>query len=90
MLTGVVDESCLYTACSVLGDAMTRALPFTQAAAERAIKALRRQGMSVTGMTIKPDGAITVHSAGDGDNPALPIDSAETALATQSRNEVMP
>jgi hypothetical protein len=67
MLMGVADESCLYPSRSAYGDAMTRALAFTQAAAERAIKAVRKQGMSVTGMTVKPDGAITIHM---GDNPS--------------------
>jgi hypothetical protein len=41
---------------------MTRALPYTQAFAERAIKAVRKQGMRVTGITVRPDGAITVHA----------------------------
>jgi hypothetical protein len=41
---------------------MTRALPFTQASAERAIKAALKLGLRVTGMTVKPDGEITVHT----------------------------
>jgi hypothetical protein len=61
---------------------MTRALPFTQAAAERAIKAVRRQGMAVTGMTVRPDGAITIHAAEHSvDNPYPPVDIRETASA---------
>jgi hypothetical protein len=40
---------------------MTCALPFTQATVERAIKAVRKQGMRMTGLTVGPGGAITVH-----------------------------
>jgi len=39
---------------------MTKALPVTQALAERAIKAARKQGLNPTGMTIRHD-AITIH-----------------------------
>jgi hypothetical protein len=42
---------------------MTRAVPFTQAFVERAIKAARKQGLRVSGMTVRPDGAITIHAA---------------------------
>jgi hypothetical protein len=44
---------------------MSRALPFTQASAERAIKAARKQGLNVTGITVRPDGAITIHAGGE-------------------------
>jgi hypothetical protein len=64
---------------------MTRALAFTQAAAERAIKAVRKQGMSVTGMTVKPDGAITIHAVEHSvDNRFPPVDIRETALAAST------
>jgi hypothetical protein len=43
---------------------MTRALPFTQAAGERAIKAVQRQGLKVTGITVRPDG-FTIHAGED-------------------------
>jgi len=42
---------------------MTHAIPFTQASAERAIKAARKQGLRITGMTVRPDGEITIHAA---------------------------
>lgn len=40
---------------------MTARLPFTEQAMRRAIKAARKEGMRVTGVTIAPDGSITVH-----------------------------
>jgi hypothetical protein len=39
---------------------MTRPAPFTQASAERAIKAARRLGLHVTGVRILPDGSIKI------------------------------
>jgi hypothetical protein len=41
---------------------MTRAVPFTQAFVERAIEAARKSGLHVSWMTVKPDGAITIHA----------------------------
>ena len=35
---------------------MTRALPFTQPAVQRAIKAARKMGLRVTGVTVRVDG----------------------------------
>lgn len=42
---------------------MTAKLPFTELAVRRAIKAARNAGVRVAGVTIAPDGAITVHDA---------------------------
>jgi hypothetical protein len=47
---------------------MTRALPFTQAGLQRAIRAARKAGLRVTG--IRADGTLIVN---DGDNPVLDI-----------------
>jgi hypothetical protein len=47
---------------------MTRALPFTQAGLQRAIKAARKAGLHVTG--IRADGTLIVN---DGDNPTPDI-----------------
>ena len=44
---------------------MTRRAPFTQASAERAIKAARKVGLRVTGMSIRPDGTISIHTSED-------------------------
>ena len=44
---------------------MTRALPFTQAGLQRAIRAARNAGLRVIG--IRPDGTLIVN---DGDSPA--------------------
>jgi hypothetical protein len=46
---------------------MTRALPFTQASAERVIKAARKQDLKVTGITVNSDGAITIHTGKEKD-----------------------
>jgi hypothetical protein len=46
---------------------MTKALPFTQAHAERAIKAARKLGLKVTGMTIAPGGIIQIQTAEQGE-----------------------
>lgn len=42
---------------------MTARLPFTELAVRRAIAAARKEGLPVTGTTIRPDGTITVHHA---------------------------
>jgi hypothetical protein len=57
---------------------MTRALPFIQAFVGRAIKAARKQGLRVFGMTAKPDGAITIR-AGEQQNAP---DAAMSARAS--------
>lgn len=44
---------------------MTTRLPFTELAVRRAISAARKEGLPVTGTTIRPDGTITVHHAAD-------------------------
>jgi len=49
---------------------MTRAVPFTQAFVERAIKAARKQGLRVSGMTVEADGAVTIHAVEQRDEPA--------------------
>jgi hypothetical protein len=46
---------------------VTHALPFTQATAERAMKAALKLGLRVTGMTVKPDGAIMIHTVEEQD-----------------------
>jgi hypothetical protein len=56
---------------------MTRASSFTQASVERAIKAVRKQGMRVTAMTVKPDG-ITIHTSSEEEVEAA--DSPLTAV----------
>ena len=43
---------------------MTRSLPFTQASVERAIKAARKMGLRVTGVSVNPDGAF-IHAVED-------------------------
>jgi hypothetical protein len=42
---------------------MTSRAPFTQASAERAIKAARKLGLHVTGMAIQPDGSIIIQTS---------------------------
>ena len=41
---------------------MTARLPFTELALRRALKAARREGMRVSGFTVRPDGSITIHN----------------------------
>jgi uncharacterized protein GlcG (DUF336 family) len=48
---------------------MTARLSFTEHAMRRAIKAARKEGLPVTGTTIRPDGTITVHHGTDGVAP---------------------
>jgi hypothetical protein len=61
---------------------MTRALPFTQAGLQRAIRAARNTGLRVIG--IRPDGTLIVN---DGDNPAPEVAQvkSEVDTATLSR-----
>jgi hypothetical protein len=49
---------------------MTRPAPFTQASAERAIKAARKMGLLVTGVQIMPDGGIHIAVSEPGSTPA--------------------
>lgn len=56
---------------------MTRALPFTQAHVRRAVEAARAAGLPVSGVSIKPDGTICVHS---GDNPTEGLAPGKSAL----------
>jgi hypothetical protein len=43
---------------------VTRSVPFTQASVERAIKAVRKMGLRVTGVSVNPDGAF-IHAVED-------------------------
>jgi hypothetical protein len=42
---------------------MTKALPITQPMLERAIKAVRAQGLPVTGITVSPDGWFMINTS---------------------------
>jgi biotin operon repressor len=61
---------------------MTRALPFTQAAVERAIKAVQKQGLKVTGITVGRDG-YTVHIEEDLQQLDATIDAARAERVDQ-------
>ena len=56
---------------------MTRAVPFTQARIERAIKAAKKHGMSVV---LRPDGTIILEKAPD-DSQNYPDRQNETSEA---------
>jgi hypothetical protein len=49
---------------------MTKPLPFTESRVRRVIAAVRKEGLSVSAVSIQPDGTITVYQ-GDG-GVALP------------------
>lgn len=57
---------------------MKRPVPFTQAQVRRAVKAAESAGLLVRGVTINPDGSITINS---GDKAARAIDTREKELA---------
>lgn len=57
---------------------MKRPIPFTKAQVRRAVEAAESAGMKVCGVTIAPDGSITINS---GDKPAPKVDTRESALA---------
>lgn len=40
---------------------MTKALPITELAVRRAIRAARKEGVQVAGISVAPDGTVTVH-----------------------------
>jgi hypothetical protein len=40
---------------------MTKPLPFTESRVRRAIAAVRKEGLPVRAVSIRPDGTITVH-----------------------------
>jgi hypothetical protein len=40
---------------------MTKPLPFTESRVRRAISAVRKEGLSVSAVSIHPDGTVTVH-----------------------------
>lgn len=63
---------------------MTRALPFTQASAERAIKAARKQGLHVSGLTVHPDGSITIST---GEPRAIPNSPSSSTPALRDARE---
>jgi hypothetical protein len=58
---------------------MTRAVPFTQARIERAIKAAKKHGMSVV---LRPDGTIILEKAPDDsqDDPDRQNEASEVVL----------
>lgn len=64
---------------------MTKPLPFTQAAIERAIKAAEKRGYRVGG--VKPDGTVLVYS-GDDRPPGLSLASTSEQDAAASEWEV--
>jgi hypothetical protein len=49
---------------------MTKPLPFTESRLRRAIAAVRKEGLSVSAVSIHPDGTITVHQGETGVAPA--------------------
>jgi hypothetical protein len=51
---------------------VTARLPFTELAVRRAIAAARKEGMKVSGVTVAPNGAITVHDADSSVAPLAP------------------
>lgn len=55
-----------------------RLIPFTKAQVRRAVEAAQGAGLSVTSVTVNPDGSITINS---GDKPTPKVDTPETALA---------
>jgi hypothetical protein len=57
---------------------MTRAVAFTQAQVRRAVKAAESAGLRVRGITVKPDGSITIES---GENSGNGVDTPSKALA---------
>ena len=57
---------------------MKRPVPFTQAQVRRAVKAAESAGLHVRGITINPDGSITINS---GDKVTQTIDTRERELA---------
>src|SRR5262245_4180247 len=56
---------------------MSRAVHFTQAQVRRAIRSAESAGLRVTGVTIKPDGSITIES---GEKTDRPVDNKEIVL----------
>lgn len=56
---------------------MTARLPFTELAVRRAIAAARKEGIRVTGVTIAPDGTISV-----GEIPVAPTPPQEHSAAS--------
>jgi 1-acyl-sn-glycerol-3-phosphate acyltransferase len=56
---------------------MTRAVPFTQARIERAIKAAKKQGMRVI---LRPDGTIVLEKINPQDDPDRQNEKSEVVL----------
>jgi hypothetical protein len=50
---------------------MTKPLGFTQATVRRAVEGARKAGLRVAGVSVKPDGTITIHDTGDIAPPVL-------------------
>jgi hypothetical protein len=57
---------------------MSRALRFTEAQIRRAVKGVESTGLRVRGVTVNPNGSITVDT---GDNPVQAVDSRKATLA---------
>lgn len=57
---------------------MARAIQFTQAQVRRAVKAAESAGLSVSSVTVNPDGSITINS---GDKQTKAMDTQEKELA---------
>lgn len=51
---------------------MTKRLPFTKAKVRRAVDGARKAGLRVTGVSVAPDGTITVH---DAEAPVAPAEN---------------
>ena len=55
---------------------MSRVAPITQASAEKAIKAARKLGLKVVGMTVEPGGIVRIHVGEGGEPNPLPLTGA--------------
>jgi hypothetical protein len=62
---------------------MTKPLPFTESRVRRVIAAVRKEGLSVSAVSIHPDGTVTVHQG----NVAIARDAAMTQHAAPSEWE---
>lgn len=62
---------------------MTTKLPFTELALRRAIRAARKEGVRVTGITITGDGTITLYETDGGPVIALEPGAVHRALSSE-------
>lgn len=63
---------------------MTTRLPFTEQAVRRAIRAARKEGVRVNGITIRGDGTITVYET---DSPAFSMAPGSVNMVVSSEYE---